>query len=296
MRLYVINLERATDRRASVEGQLGRLAPLTEFIPACDGHAVDFSIETYADLLAPDLRGGTFKPGAFACFLSHAMAWERIGSGAEPYGLVLEDDIVLNESGIANFPLLAVPPDADVVFVNSRMHKLAIAAEWLPDYSAIANADRWMDRTMEQNTRPLPDIPTFYRVATVLERLFSANYYGDSFFATGGDGYLISKAGARRLTAMLHSRKIRMGVDYAMVLHGLTPDFVQNATKSQLEIMPTFCRNFVLRERAWLARNDAQAMGLQTYIYTPQWLVKTDLQTNFPSTIQHNITAKIGLA
>jgi Glycosyltransferase family 25 (LPS biosynthesis protein) len=87
MNAYVINLERAVERREHMEAQLEGLA--YEFVDAGDGHA-----------LTEDQRAALdfprwLTPGGLGRALSHRKAYRRILEAGEPFGLVLEDDAVV---------------------------------------------------------------------------------------------------------------------------------------------------------------------------------------------------------
>lgn len=98
LRTWVINLDRAPDRWASITTQLQRLGLPHERLPACDARA--FTAEQRAQLDEPAFRrlhGMTPLPGELGCYLSHVEAMRRhLASDAE-FALVLEDDAQLTE-------------------------------------------------------------------------------------------------------------------------------------------------------------------------------------------------------
>lgn len=292
LKIYAIHLAHATARRTALEAELQRLGQPAEFIEACDGHAPGFSFADHADLLLPSQQGQTFKPGAFACYLSHSYAWARIADGPDPYALVIEDDVVFQPDAFAHWAQCPMPEGFDLVFVNYRMFKLAAAAGWPVDFAPLANPDRWMDRALAaEPAGPRPG-PAYVPVADTLGTLFAARYYRDPlWYAPGGDGYLVSRAGARRLLDMMSRRKIHMGVDYAMVLNSLSREVMAGLSDAVLEAMPGICRNFVRRER------EAPLAGwqpLRAYIHAHHWLVGLNEAVMYPSTIQHQVLRRIG--
>jgi GR25 family glycosyltransferase involved in LPS biosynthesis len=293
LQIYAIHLARATERRGALEAELLRLGQSAEFIAACDGHAPDFSFSAHAHLLLPGQQGQSFKPGAFACFLSHSYAWQRIAEGPAPHALVIEDDVVFNPPAFEAALAGPLPEGFDVLFVNYRMYKLAAAAGWRADFSELNDPDQWMDRALAA-PRPSagrPAGPAFVPVSDTLATLFAARYYRDPWYATGGDGYIVSQAGARRLLEMMHTRKIRMGVDYAMVLNSLSPALIRELPDEVLAVIPGICRNFILRERQ--AAVPPGPMGLKSYIHALDWLVGVNTEMNFPSTIRHKVLKPI---
>ena len=97
--VYFINLERDQERREIGIKQLHKIGIKPHIISAYNGHQKNFSFYKYRHLS----RGkwwdkNVFKPGAFACYLSHAKCWRKIAAGNSPYGMILEDDIIINVS------------------------------------------------------------------------------------------------------------------------------------------------------------------------------------------------------
>ncbi len=133
--------------------------------------------------------------GTLGCFLSHASAWERIASGARPRGLVAEDDIEFAPWLAPG--LLESIPDAglDLVFCNRRMLE--------DEKSGI------VDRQGEPVTiRPL--IPILRAKPP-------------EFRAPGGEGYILSRDGARRLLDLVARGGIHGDVDWFMLVMAIDP-------------------------------------------------------------------------
>jgi hypothetical protein len=103
--------------------------------------------------------------GTIGCFLSHVKAWEEVARLDEPFAVVLEDDV--NVSGLSRLGEIDLPEDAEIVFINDRM-----AGE----------------------ARGAPAAMPMWRALQRLE----ASHGGP-----GGDGYLLTPAGARKLLAAL---------------------------------------------------------------------------------------------
>ena len=112
---YVINLDRAPERWASIARIAAERGLAIQRIPAFDGR----DPAALADAaVAPD---SALQPGEIACFESHRQAWRRIAAGDAPFGLVLEDDVFLAD-GITGF-LAALPGAAarlDLVKLNAH--------------------------------------------------------------------------------------------------------------------------------------------------------------------------------
>jgi len=91
MKIYYINLDQSTERRDWMESQLSVLAGddiQYQRIAAIDGSKLSAEeITTHTHSLSPNQLG---------CSLSHRRAWELIGTGADEYGVVMEDDILIS--------------------------------------------------------------------------------------------------------------------------------------------------------------------------------------------------------
>lgn len=95
MRAFVINLDRARDRWASIE----RVFANTSFelcrVPAVDGMALSFPIKEYSEKLYRTIHGKPTQPREVGCYLSHVKAIEAFLATGDAHGLVCEDDITL---------------------------------------------------------------------------------------------------------------------------------------------------------------------------------------------------------
>lgn len=92
LRIFVISLARAAERRASVSAHLEALGLEYELVDGVDGQALP--PEAHARLLAP---GVTFpSPGVVGCYMSHMTVYHRLLESGADAALVLEDDAALN--------------------------------------------------------------------------------------------------------------------------------------------------------------------------------------------------------
>ena len=99
LRIYVISLARARERRAAISGHLRALGLEYELVDGVDGRALP--AEEHARLLAP---GVTFQsPGVVGCYMSHMAVYRRLIEAGDTAALVLEDDAALNPAVV---PLL----------------------------------------------------------------------------------------------------------------------------------------------------------------------------------------------
>ena len=85
--LYVLNLERRTDRREEMSNQV-REHPHVVWIKAVDGKALMKGNPYFY----PDCK---MTPGQIGCFMSHALAWEALVRSDLDFGTVVEDDVLI---------------------------------------------------------------------------------------------------------------------------------------------------------------------------------------------------------
>lgn len=90
--VFVLNLDRDTDRLAWMQGELGRVGLPFERLPGVLGSEVPSHIRPYlaAAMEHPD---NTLRPGEFGCWASHLAALQTIVDRDLPYALIFEDDV-----------------------------------------------------------------------------------------------------------------------------------------------------------------------------------------------------------
>lgn len=116
MKAFLINLDRAADRREHMLAELARLTPEIEVERAM---SVDIKDPNWK---APDwIVPGRWKsdrwslgPSDIEIFRSHIDSWETIAASGEP-GLVLEDDLLFSEDFADAIKLLAETPVKGIV-------------------------------------------------------------------------------------------------------------------------------------------------------------------------------------
>lgn len=90
---YLINLDRSPDRLAIMTDRLAAAGIAFERIAAVDGMTLsdaEFREQTRENRFYKPLRRGEV-----GCYLSHLLALQRFIDSSRPYGLLLEDDLVL---------------------------------------------------------------------------------------------------------------------------------------------------------------------------------------------------------
>ncbi len=186
--IYVVNMDRNTERMTELDRQFATSAPPRHRIPAVEGSRLPAAA-------VRRLAGDPAAPrGTLGCFLSHAAAWEALLASGDEAALIVEDDVIPLLDLPRRLGGLNLPAGWDLVFVNDRL-------EPRRDFDA---ADAFTTQTL---------------AATM-----QAFHPDDN--ATGGDGYLVSREGARKLLDWVARDGMADDVDWRMVAYGTTPDDV----------------------------------------------------------------------
>jgi GR25 family glycosyltransferase involved in LPS biosynthesis len=254
---YIISLERSARRREALEAQLADLDLEYAFVNGFDGLDEGFPFPSYKHLYHPFWGNEqSFKPGAFACYLSHSLCWQAIAEGEAQHAVVLEDDVSFQAGYPEAFTGSVPKAPFDLVFINERMQ-------------------RWIAASSIRQDAPLVS------VSQLLCNLVRSGEFASRIRAPGADGYVVSKAGARKLMAMLHSRKICMGVDYALVFNSLRREALMQLSRAVNGCIPDALRFHMFRE-ASLDRD----IDLNSFVYNRGFLVRSG---GSPSTLGHRV-------
>lgn len=203
LRVLCINLDEEVERMATIRELFGDLSGFDLVRhPALLGSRLPRAI---FPALTKSVKSG---PGTLACFLAHVAAWESVASGDAPV-LIIEDDV--RPIGLHRLFDVAIPADADLLFVNGRM---ADGFDGDPVVSATASI--------------LPK--------KAAEELKDAS--------VGGDGYLLFPGGARKLLAAVERDGVGGHVDWRLFRYALT-----FADVAALPEKPWFADRAILRER-----------------------------------------------
>ena len=125
--------------------------------------------------------------GTLGCFLSHVSAWQALLDRGAGHCLVLEDDVIPLLDLPAGLGALPLPDGYDLCFVNDRMEPRR-------------EADGF-------TTHPLAHVMLGFHPE-------------DN--APGGDGYLISRAGASKLMAWVAEDGFAENLDWRLLAYGMT--------------------------------------------------------------------------
>lgn len=182
--IWLINLDRDTDRRAAMEAQLDALGlPYTRF-PAIYGkdRTAELSLRADADAYARNM-GNPILPGKMGCYASHVAVWEAFLASDHKVALILEDDVVFHDDFLTALDLaLAHAGRWDTLRFNCIRAKLPVAQSKIGDYTLNAyvgpftgNAAYLLHRQTAQNI--LPNIwPQTRAFDHELNRFFHHNF------------------------------------------------------------------------------------------------------------------------
>ena len=96
--VWLINLDRATARRAAMEERLARLGLPYTRLPGVDGRAEEARLLANTDVPAFERNmGRKVLIGGIGCYHSHLAVWEAFLATGKPVALVLEDDVVFHD-------------------------------------------------------------------------------------------------------------------------------------------------------------------------------------------------------
>lgn len=87
MKIFVINMARATERRVTILRHLDELGLEAEILPAVEGAKIERST------LGPDAEPG-LSAGEIGCYLSHIRFWQIVVERQLEHAIVLEDDVI----------------------------------------------------------------------------------------------------------------------------------------------------------------------------------------------------------
>ena len=93
----VINLPKETGRKSHMESELTKLGIHHIFLEATDGYTYDFS-QLYDEKVVLEKHGRPLGKAEKGCALSHIRALGAFLESGKTYGLILEDDIVLDQA------------------------------------------------------------------------------------------------------------------------------------------------------------------------------------------------------
>ncbi|MCM5552512.1 glycosyltransferase family 25 protein [Pleomorphomonas sp. NRK KF1] len=105
---YLINLERAVDRRALMADRLEAAGLEHEIVNAVDGKRLQFPIPEFSELSFKLLHGRRIIPAEVGCYLSHIECAKQFLKSGSDYALILEDDVSFADDFVEAIDLACV--------------------------------------------------------------------------------------------------------------------------------------------------------------------------------------------
>lgn len=223
LQAYLINRDQDTARLDFAMKSLSKVPGLAiERVSAVDGYDPEYDLAKAARGLLPnppktprELKDRSTS----AVFLSHATCWARIAKGTAPYGLVLEDDIEASADLAYLEQDLKSHAGFDLVFVNGRgglyrklYEKFEAASAFLP-----------LDDFHQTLARRLPQ-------GTFEQKFFNKD--GAIAWPPGGDGYVMSRAGAEKMLRIASGMTYLQHVDMVLYALSVRPETYQTVSQS----------------------------------------------------------------
>jgi glycosyl transferase family 25 len=218
--VYIINLEKDTDRYDFISGRLNKLEINHIRFPAIDGKRIakDRSHE-YEEFQSkrPLIK---WTPSEMGCFLSHYNVWQKIADAPHNYGIVFEDD----------------------VHISQDLKVLLEDISWLkPEYDVI-NLE-FSGNLLKLNGKL--ELPCKNRY---LSKILPYNQI--DYFAPGASAYILSKAAANKI--LQANKNLHTKVDH-FLFYPLKSRIA--STIEIYQINPALCiQDFLLIDRGFKGR------------------------------------------
>ncbi|MEM6888655.1 MAG: glycosyltransferase family 25 protein [Pseudomonadota bacterium] len=184
LHIEMINLARAPERRARMQGELAAAGVTAAFHPAFDKEA--HPREEMLKHCRPDGPWGAFHDSNMAITISHAQVWERFLAAKASHCLVMEDD----------------------VFIAPELGAWLQDMSWWPADADMVKLERWRARSAKVLLGHAGDTYRGRRVVRLLSR------------HVGAAGYILTRAAARRF---LDQRPFNITIDNLLFNFNASP-------------------------------------------------------------------------
>ncbi len=179
-----LNLDRNPEREAELRRQFAGSVPRLHRSAGVEGRRLP-------EAAVKRLGGDPQMRGTLGCFLSHAGAWEAMLDRGDDHSLIVEDDVIPLLDLPADLDRFGLPDGFDLVFVNDRMSPRLDPSQ----------TTGFSTRTLEAAMQIFPPEDN----------------------APGGDGYILSREGARKLLDWVAQDGFAEDVDWRLIAYGLSP-------------------------------------------------------------------------
>ena len=198
--VYVINRSKDTERMDRFAASCKQWSIEFQRVEAINCADPGFDFAPYDSQIAETFYGKTqFLRGAIGCFLSHRKVWETLLDSRVSHAIVCEDDVRFLGPIPTKATDLFFSLKLDLVYVNQRM------ADGL-------------------STFPVSNDQTAFKFATPYDAAMKTLEVTGKMNAPGGEGYLLSPEGARKLLEIFSRRQIYMELDWLIFFHCLSPE------------------------------------------------------------------------
>lgn len=135
--IWLINLDRDTDRLAAMTKQLNALNLPFKRFPAIYGKDHRDTLIPHADEAAYQRNmGSNLLPGKLGVFASHTRVWKDFIASDHDVALILEDDVVFHDDFLSSLDLALAQADRwDTLRFNCIRAKLPVSQGRIGDYS-----------------------------------------------------------------------------------------------------------------------------------------------------------------
>jgi GR25 family glycosyltransferase involved in LPS biosynthesis len=219
---FVISLERSQLRYKHAQSLLSQIPLASEILPAMDGTAmtVEQRAAVYDRSLHQPMYPFSLNPGEIGCFLSHRKAWQQISQRKLDAGLVLEDDVCIDDEQLSrSLELLRqeCPGNAYVQLPVRPLGKIArsVAADSnsrivRPEVTPLRTSGQWVTRqaaeqllaATEKFDRPVDAMLQMFWVTGVHLMAIEPAGISDMTSDVGGSTISVRKSRGLKLTTI----------------------------------------------------------------------------------------------
>ena len=198
--VYVINRSKDTERMSRFAESCRKWGISYERVDGVDLRQKPEFMDSFRNHVAElCYNKNDFVRGIYGCFLGHREAWQRVANGSSDWALICEDDARFLGPIPKNIKQFELPKNSEIIFCNQRMGDGLLLSE------------------TSHGT-----LPQGFEYVTMDEGLEKLLKFYPQIVAPGGDAYLLSKSGARKLLAVFEDTKMAFDVDWFMLFHSIS--------------------------------------------------------------------------
>lgn len=196
--VYVINRTKDVERMSRFDASCRKWGINYERVEGIDLRQSREILQNYRERIAITCYNKTeFVRGIYGCFLGHREAWETLVESNSDWALICEDDARFLGPIPKMIKQFRLPENAEFVFCNQRM----------------------VDGLLSQSSAHKNLEFDFLTADDVLKCLLD---FTPHIVAPGGDAYLLSKMGARKLLTIFDETQMSFDVDWFMLFHSIS--------------------------------------------------------------------------